>query len=198
MSKELVLELKRKGLHLFAIFIPLSLLLLNDILSAVLVVASAVIAVSIDLLRMKDNFVSKIYGKFFTSMLRNHEKDGTFTGATFFFLSLLVSYFLFYLLLGVNIKVVVATYVAFMLGDASAALVGKFLGKIKIYKKKTLEGFIACLVTCFIIAFLIVGVDYKVLLLLPVVISLSELFIMKLDDNLAVPLISLGFMVILL
>ena len=198
MNKELMLELKRKGLHLFAIFIPLSLLVLDNLLGMILIVSTAFIAISIDLLRMRENFISKIYSKFFTSMLRQHEKQGTFTGATFFFISLCVSYLLFYRVLGLNIRVVVAAYVAFMLGDAAAALVGKFLGKIKIYKGKTLEGFFACLVTCAIVVVAIVGIDYKVLFILPLLLSLLELFIIKLDDNLVVPLVALGVMVIVL
>ena len=198
MSNELILELKRKGLHLFAIFIPLSLLILDKNIGTCVLIFTAFIAVLIDLLRMKDNIVSKIYSKYFTGMLRDHEKQVTFTGATFFFISLLISYIFFHLVLKIDIRLIASTYVAFMLGDAAAALVGKFKGKIKIYRGKTLEGFLSCFVICALIVFLIMGLDYKILLLLPLFISLSELFIIKLDDNLVVPIVSLGFMVLFL
>jgi len=85
-----------------------------------------------------------------------------------------------------NIVVVSLMYLA--LGDASAALVGKRIGKRKIFWEKTLEGSLACFLVCFMIGlfFFEIPVAFAGALAAAVI----ELFPWALNDNFWMPIIS--------
>jgi len=196
--KDLIVEIKRKVLHLFAIFIPLFVIYLSTELSFLLLLFTVAIAITLDKVRNKDILISRLYNRFFATMLRDHEKNGSLTGATYFFISLLLSFLFYYLFLGLDIRIVAIAYIAFMLADAAAALVGKFFGKIKIYKSKTLEGLLACFIVSFLIGFPVLNSNLLLLAVFSASIALLELFIDQLDDNLVVPFITLGIIKVLL
>jgi len=191
MEKEMILEFKRKGLHLLAILLPISMLFFSFKINLISLIFFTSSSILIDLLRVRNSAFSKIYGIFFGSILREHEEKGKFTGATFFFISLMASFLLFHMYMKFPIKIIVTIYVAFMLGDASAALIGKFYGKVKIYKSKTIGGFLACFITGLFVSFVILGSDIFLIFIISLLISLLELFVDKLDDNLVVPFFTL-------
>ena len=74
------------------------------------------------------------------------------------------------------------------LGDASAALVGKRIGKRKIFWEKTLEGSLACFLVCFIIGLFF----FKLPLALAgaLAAAIIELFPWALNDNFWMPIIA--------
>jgi dolichol kinase len=77
-------------------------------------------------------------------------------------------------------------------GDLVSALIGIKFGKIKVFRQKSLEGFLAGLVMNLFIGFLIMP-DYPALYItMAFVASTVELLTGKLDDNLTVPLFA-GF-----
>jgi len=85
-----------------------------------------------------------------------------------------------------NTYVAVAAILMLIFGDAAAALIGRCCGRFKLFKKKTWEGTIAG----FVINMLI---GYYLLPIVPAVgmavsASVVELFVSKVDDNLAVPI----------
>ena len=123
-------------------------------------------------------------------MLRLHEIDGKYTGATWVFIgsTLTVAFF--------PKEIAIISLVYMSLGDTIAGLVGRKFGKIKFYNK-TIEGTLAGLIVC-----LLSG--YLVQLTLPLVIVFSgafaamfiELLPLPIDDNLSVPLFAGTIMVI--
>jgi len=83
--------------------------------------------------------------------------------------------------------VVFASILVGILADAAAALVGKGVGKNKIFNKKTLEGtstFFLVSIACLFVYFQQIEIIAVALIL-----SLVELFAYKLNDNLALPVI---------
>ena len=77
-------------------------------------------------------------------------------------------------------------------GDLASALIGIKFGKHKIFRKKTLEGFLAGLMMNIFIGSLILPEYPTIYIPMALVASTVELLTSKLDDNLTVPLFS-GF-----
>lgn len=201
-------EINRKLLHLFALSIPAGIFYLPKVSAIPWIVPSsalaAILAVSIviEYLRFRVPAVQKLFFNWFGSMLRKEEEKRT-TGSTYIIgAGLLCSVFFRN---EPHIAFIVLTL--FILGDATAALVGIGIGRIKI-GKKSLEGSLACFALCLALFFFVF--PYTPLLLEPwngtiplgivmsvsLVITLLELIPLKiykniqLNDNLAVPVLA--------
>jgi len=82
------------------------------------------------------------------------------------------------------------------LGDASAALLGKFCGKNKIFwYNKTFEGSIACFVICLAIGIPFLGLPLA--LIGALIATIIEIISWPLNDNFWMPLVSCAFLTIL-
>ena len=93
-----------------------------------------------------------------------------------------------------NLVLISLFYLA--LGDASAALFGKFCGKHKIFwYNKTFEGSIACFVICFAIGIPFLGLPLA--LLGAFIATIIEIVSWPLNDNFWMPLVSCAFLTIL-
>ena len=77
-------------------------------------------------------------------------------------------------------------------GDLASAIVGIKFGKHKIFRKKSLEGFLAGFLINLLVGFLILPAYPIIYVMMAVVASVVELLTGKLDDNLTVPLFA-GF-----
>jgi phytol kinase len=77
-------------------------------------------------------------------------------------------------------------------GDITSAIVGIKFGKHKIFRSKTLEGFLAGFAINLLVGFLILPAYPIVFISMATVASVVELLTNKLDDNLTVPIFS-GF-----
>ena len=124
--------------------------------------------------------------KFLSPILRSHEKRGKVLGSTYFVLSSLLSVILF------PQKIAVACITFLGLGDLFAAIIGKKWGRIRILSGKSLEGSLACFVTCFVVSILVIKIKPIVGLFGAVAATAFELIPIGIDDNLTVPLMS-GF-----
>ena len=115
-------------------------------------------------------------------MLRIHEMDGKYTGATWVFIGSTLTIAIF------PKEIAVISLVYMSLGDSIAGLVGRKFGKVKFYNK-TIEGTVAGLIVCLLSGYLI-----QLSLALVVVFSgafaamFIELLPIPIDDNLSVPL----------
>ncbi|MBR9679776.1 MAG: hypothetical protein GOU99_01855 [Candidatus Altiarchaeota archaeon] len=111
---------------------------------------------------------------FKTAVSGLHRKDETFGGGAFTFL------------LGSIVPILIGQYwiiLVLAIGDGIATLVGRFLGKTKIYKKKSLEGTLSG----FFAAYAISKMFYSPALIPAVIYTLVELF-SPIDDNITVPI----------
>ena len=175
----------RKATHVFSLIIPISYYyFITEKSSASITMALlTLIFIFIDYFRLKLNFIRRFFALFFNKMLKDHELKGKFTGATW----VMISSTLVIAIFPKNIAVISLIFMS--IGDTVAGLFGKNYGRIKI-GRKTLEGFLAGLSSCLIIAYL-----YKPL---PLQITASGAFFgmlietlpLPLDDNLKIPIIS--------
>ena len=114
------------------------------------------------------------------------------TGTTCLLLSSLAVFLLFD-------KYVAITSLLFVsIGDLMATIIGEEYGRQVVFSNKTLEGSLACLVSCLLIGMLMSRVNpaitLPVALVGAVTATIVELLPIPIDDNLTVPLISGGIM----
>ena len=185
-------EYYRKIIHIFNLVIPFTYLFFLESRFQVLriLVPLTLFAIVIDYLRTRSSVIKKIFNDFLISMLRIHEMDGKYTGATWVFISSTLTIAIF------PKEIAVISLVYMSLGDAIASLVGRKYGKMKFYNK-TIEGSLAGLIVCILSGYLIQ-------ITLPLVVVFSgafaamfiELMPIPIDDNLSVPLFAGTIMVI--
>ena len=185
-------EYFRKIIHIFNLVIPFTyLFFLESRFQALrILVPLTLFAIVIEYLRVHSVIIKKIFNNFLKSMLRIHEMDGKYTGATWVFISSTLTIAIF------PKEIAIISLVYMSLGDTIAGLVGRKFGKTKFYNK-SIEGSLAGLIVC-----LLSG--YLVNLTLPLVVVFSgafaamfiELLPMPIDDNLSVPLFAGTIMVI--
>ncbi|NOZ04679.1 MAG: dolichol kinase [FCB group bacterium] len=180
-----VSELLRKSIHLFNSVIPLGYLFIvperKDM--AVLLGILSILFFSIDVGRTRITWIRNLFRKLFDFMLRSHELEGRFTGATW----VVIGSFLTVLLFPKNIAVLALFYLSF--GDTAAALVGMQFGKVKFWNK-SLEGTLAGLAACLLVAAFFPAVSWAVRFSGAAGAMLIELLPIPIDDNLRIPLVS--------
>ncbi len=117
--------------------------------------------------------------------MRNHE-EASLLGSTYLLIAMLLTLHLFE-------KPVAVLALAFLvLGDTVAAIVGKSMGKHKLLGGKSIEGSVACFLTCFGLSLLMPGIPFFVGLVGALTATIFELLPIPLDDNFRIPL-SAGF-----
>lgn len=136
-------ELKRKALHLSALIAPLTIALLGKTWSLMLLLPSATLALSADVLRVRSAPFARFIDRVFGPLMRDEERPPvggpvSINGATW----VLVSSGLLVLLFPVRIAV--TAFVMFMIADAAAAVVGRRFGRIHWGRSaRTVEGSLA-------------------------------------------------------
>jgi dolichol kinase len=133
-------ELARKSFHMSSTLLPLAVWLLPRGLSLALLVPAAVVALTVDVARLRVRRFRYLFFRLTRTMLRHHERHGL-TGGTW----MAVSYALALLILPKPIAVAAMLFNG--LGDAAAALVGKRFGRHRTAWGKSWEGFAAGVVT---------------------------------------------------
>jgi dolichol kinase len=182
-------EARRKAFHLGFIVIPLQLLHgwlpWPDTRSEwrLLLLFAVVFAVIVDLVRIHDHRVKRLFKSFFGGMIREHEQFNLL-GGTYLLLAALLAIELFP-------RPVAAAAIGFtVLGDGLAAMVGRAYGRPFAFGKSwegTLAGLGASLAWG---AYLALGgyMPWTIVIVGALVASLVELLPIPLDDNLAITL----------
>ena len=219
-------EINRKVLHLGALLMPAGIFYAPSIFRAEGMpefwanwMASIVLAVLffgslvVEKIRMKNEFVQRLFMGAFGSMLRKEEKSVT-TGSTWIIGAALICSVVFFR----HPEVSLMTLTVFILGDAAAALAGQSIGgrffKFRIWRK-SIEGSLACFIlsTVFFLGLfpflphVLDGWNGSVPLVIAILAALSttvfELVPLRIsksiviNDNLAVPVITGALMIIL-
>lgn len=180
-------ELKRKAIHLASLVIPVGYYLSldswhRDWERALL--ASVIVSLAIEVFRLNHPRTRNLFRHFFGELIRNHE-EASLLGSTYLLIACLLSIHLF------PKPVAVLALCFLIVGDTVAAIVGKSVGRIRIFGK-TLEGSLACLAICFGITLFLPEVPFHVAIVGAVVATIFELLPIPLDDNFRIPL-SAGF-----
>ena len=207
-------EIARKLLHLFALLMPAGIFYLPrfgvpDAVPIGILAFLVVGSIAVESLRFRMPAVQKIFFVCFGRLLRQ-EEDKKVTGSTYVIAAALLCSLIF-----INHKYIsLMVLTIFILGDAIAAIVGLSVGRIKI-GRKSLEGSLACFAMCMTLFYALFprlpwvldAYDGKVPFLLALAASLSttlfELIPLKItgkltiNDNLAVPVITGGIMLLI-
>jgi dolichol kinase len=116
-------------------------------------------------------------------ILRSREKDNV-TSSIFFVSATIMTFAVF------DFGIALLALFLTVFGDLASALIGIKFGKHKIFKSKTLEGFIAGLVMNLAVGFIVMPESPLIYIAMAFTASTVELLTGKLDDNLTVPIIS--------
>ena len=182
-------ELLRKAIHLSSLWIPAAIYFMPKIvlIPILLVILTGNIVLEYGNFK-KYSWARKSFGVLFFRTLRNKEmsrENFQFTGAIYVLASAILCLCFF------EKEVACIALTVMLICDSVAALVGRSVGKIKIYKNKTLEGTLAFFITAVIINLLFIPIyPFTVKSLVAcLVVTLAELYEDKIeiDDNLSVP-----------
>ena len=172
-------EIFRKIMHLVSSIIGFSVLILDKNLYMPLLFTITLFVVSFDFLRIKFEFMEKIYYLFFRIFTRVDENE-QITGASFLFIGSCIVVFFF------EQQIAAAGLLVLSFSDSFAALVGIIFGKTKLFNK-TLEGSMAFFITSLIILNLL-GFDLFQNLTVSCIATIVELFSSyKYNDNISIP-----------
>ena len=184
-------EVGRKAIHLSFMIVPVTMV--HPWLPwprtrgewTVLLVLLVVGAMLIDVFRIHERNVRGFFRRFFGDMIRRHEQTALM-GSTYLLLATLLAVDLFP-------RPNAAAADGFsLLGDASAAVVGRAYGRIRFFGK-TAEGALAGLAACLAWGAYLAGaglLDLRVALVGALVASLVEFLPIPFDDNLGMTLFS--------
>jgi dolichol kinase len=183
-------EIHRKAIHALSLIIPIGYYVLPEESARRALLVAALVAMIIESLRLNEPHLRRMTARLVGALLREHEKTGLFASTYLILGSLLCAYSF-----PGSKPIVVASVLFLIMGDAAAALVGRTFGRVQIFGK-TLEGSLACLVTCLIIGVLVAihmpGLSVKAAVVGAVTATAFELLPIPLDDNFRIPL-SAGF-----
>ncbi len=192
-------ELRRKLIHLFSLNISLVYIQIDKWTAFWLMLLIAVITVSIDVLSKKVEPVQKFFYKYFGSILRKHErkkKKFRLNGASWLVISATLTILIFPKLFAcVALSILIVS-------DIASALIGRKWGRTPIFKKKTIEGSAAFFITAaatVVVYFLTFHLN-NYFLLYGLIAALFTTFgeaiskMIKVDDNLIVPIFFAGFL----
>ncbi|MDP6339518.1 MAG: SEC59/DGK1/VTE5 family protein [Candidatus Marinimicrobia bacterium] len=185
-------EILRKLIHLFNLIIPLAYIYFFPEKWQFVRILSVftVIFIIVDVLRHRVGWIRSLFTNVFKSMMRSHELDGQFTGATWVMIGAVVAIILF------SKPVAVIALIYMNLGDTAAGLIGQRFGKHQVWDK-TWEGFFGGLIICVIIAFNYPALPLTVSLGGAITAMVMELVPIPLDDNFKIPLGSGAIMMML-
>ena len=185
-------ELRRKAVHLAAIGIPIAYYFVPRTLSTRILLGVFLVLLFIDLLRLQTPRVRWLVSQFLGDILRGHESRDLLASTYMVLASLLTLYIV------PQPQVAIAALAFMVVGDTSAALVGRRWGRIR-YLGKSLEGSIACFVACVLAGAVVLQIPppaehalpaltWSVMLAGAFFATVFEALPIPLDDNFSVPL----------
>jgi len=177
-------ELARKAIHFSSLAIPIGLYYLPSDLGRSVILGVALFMLTVDVVRLQVPPVRTVFYFFFGRVVRDHERFNLL-GSTYLLLAALICNYAF------AKNVAVAGLAFLVVGDTVAALVGRRWGRIRILDK-SLEGSLACLVSCLLVGWLIrIGsgeLSAPMVWVGAFTATLIELLPIPLDDNMRIPL----------
>ena len=179
-------EFARKAIHLSNVIIPLSYYyFFPDKIDMIIILAFFLIfCFFIEIYRKKNLKLSRFFSNWFEFMMRDKEKKGDLTGATWVFVGALFTI----LLVPDPFNILSLLFLSF--GDTFAAIIGTKLPYIKI-GRKTLSGSIAGFFSCIIIGLVIdIPINIEIIILGAFMAMFIEVLPLPVNDNVSIPIFS--------
>ena len=186
MKKIVISEFYRKTIHILNSVIPLShMYVIKDKIDMIMFLsAMLIICFFVELIRVKNLSSYNIFEKYLFFMMRESEKKGEVTGATWVFAGALFT------IIFVPKPYCLLALLFLAVGDTFAALIGMNYPFISI-GSKTLSGSFACFTTCCVVGFSFYSeVNAPLILIGALIATLTELVSGKVNDNVSVPISS--------
>jgi glycerol-3-phosphate acyltransferase PlsY len=177
--------LKRGLFHIFGgLIIPIAALFLPKTVLIISLGVVTFIFLTFELVRFRAQGINRWFLSLFQPLLREEEAS-RLSGTSYILIASLIAFLAF----PRDVAVLALSFLA--LGDAVATMVGKQVGKSKLLGK-TLEGDLACFVSCLIIGiiFYYAGLNISLLTILvgSVSAAVAEAVPLPINDNLTIPL----------
>ena len=179
-------EVARKAIHLSNAIIPLSYYyFFQNKIDMIIVLASFLIfCFFIEIYRKNNHILSNFFSNWLEFMMRDKEKKGGVTGATWVFVGALFTILL------VPEPYSIISLLFLSVGDTCAAIIGKNFPYIKL-GKKTFSGAMACFFSCLGVGLLIdIPISYEVIILGSFMAMFIEIMPLPINDNVSIPIFS--------
>jgi dolichol kinase len=176
-------EIKRKIVHLATLIIPVGYAMTSEKTVILFLVPFFLALLLVDLLRHFHPGMASLFQKYFFGRVLREEEKSTFMGSTYFIFSTLLSILLF------PKAIAIASILILIISDTAAALVGKGIGRVKIFGK-TLEGSVVFLITSLLIVWIYPHLGRFSGSLAALGATLIEILPIKMNDNLTIPLVA--------
>ncbi|MEW6049922.1 MAG: hypothetical protein AB1644_02520 [Candidatus Zixiibacteriota bacterium] len=179
-------EVARKATHMGALVIPVGyyLLGLEKVEALAILVPVFLAVVLIDVARLRRWPLWRTFvGRVFSAMIRQHEQNGDFMGATYILLASCCTVALY------PKPIAIAALAFIIVGDSFAAVIGRRYGTHR-FRNKSIEGSSACLVGTVFVALIAPDLALPVGMAGAAAATLFEAFPLGVDDNVTVPLLS--------
>jgi len=179
--------IKRGLFHIFGgISIVVAALYLPRLALLISVCVATLIFLSFELMRFRVSVVNRWFLSNFSSLLRE-EETSRFTGTSYMLVASLIAFLTF----DRDIAILALSFLA--VGDAMGTIVGTLIGKRRLLRK-TLEGDLACLLSCTVIGLIFYYIGFGVPLLTILAGAVSAAIIeaigLPINDNLTIPIIA--------
>lgn len=181
-------EIRRKVVHLATLVIPVGYALTSREAVLLFVIPLFLGLLSVDLLRHFHSGMASLFKRFFFGRVLREEEEPTLMGSTYFLFSSILAILLF------PKPIAIASLLILTLSDTAAALVGKGIGRIRVFGK-TLEGSAAFFLTSLLIVWFYPNLNRFSGTLAALGGTLIELIPIPLNDNLSIPLVTGAIMI---
>ncbi|MEO0098786.1 MAG: phosphatidate cytidylyltransferase [candidate division WOR-3 bacterium] len=158
-------------------------------LSIILLLLATAIFLTVDFLRLHLNSFKAIFIIIFGSLLRRREFH-SLTGGSYLMIAASLAILIF------EDRGIFMAAISFLaIGDTVAALFGLTHGRVRIFGRKTLEGAIACFLSCLLVVYVLTKLpDLSFLFLVgfwgAVTATLVETLPIEVNDNVVIPIVS--------
>ena len=178
-------EISRKAIHVLSATIPLFYIyVFNEKIEMILILSVMLIFCFFIEIARSNQAIIKMFKKYLFFMMRDFEKKGALTGATWVFVGSLFTI----ILVPSPFCILALFFLSF--GDTFAAIIGIKYPYIKI-GKKTLSGSLACFIASVTIGLISYKeINIEILIFGALVASIVELSSFKINDNVSIPIIS--------
>lgn len=175
-------EILRKLIHLSSLIYPILYLLFIEKREMLIMTGSiSLVLILLEIAKKQSVFVLKLLNIVFKMVSREKEMEGEIFGSTYFMVAVFLVILLF------ERQIAIASMLVLVISDTAASLLGKGFGKKKLYKEKSLVGFLsflssAIIVSCFFNFIFIISATFA---------AFAELFAQKfkIDDNFLIPIL---------
>jgi dolichol kinase len=176
-------EVSRKIVHLATLSIPIGYAMLPKETVITILLPLFLGFLIVDLLRHYYSGMTSLFHKYFLGTVLREEERNTLMGSTYFLFSSILAILFF------PKPIAIASLLFLILSDTAAAIVGKGIGRIRIFGK-TLEGSLAFLLSSLFIVWVYPDLNRFWGSLAALGATLIELLPIRVDDNLTIPLVA--------